>query len=310
MNNWQYYFLKSLSRLVCLLPYTVLLQVGDKLGRLYYRIAVRQRLRAEQQIQESLAVSAAEAQKLIQGLFRNLGKVFLEVLYMPALTKKNIDRFVTIENREYLDEALAEQRGVVLLTAHIDNWEWLGGALALNGYPIAGVAKRQPNDQHTRVLNEFRQLVGLEVFSRGTTELVAAAKALKKGKILGFLADQDAGVNGVFVEFLGKMASTPLGPAVFAKKFKSPIVPIFIVRCPAGGHRVLVHPALRYPDDDSEEAQYDITTQMTKIIEDMVKQYPDQWMWFQKRWNTPYEEAPSPAPTVVSANTQQAGEQA
>lgn len=289
-NNWQYYLLKLMSRIICLLPYNIVISLGTMMGKLYYRIAARQRKRALAQMQESLNIPAGQAETIVKNLFLNLGRTFLEVMYIPSLTPEKIKHYVTIENKHYLANALAEGRGVVFLTAHIGNWEWLGAALSMEGFPMTSVIKRQPNDQHTRILNEYRQMVGIEIFARGTTELVGAAKALRKGKILGFLADQDAGGNGVFINFLGKMASTPLGPAVFAKKFKCPVIPAFIIRKPEGGHRVMIHPPLYYQNTGNEaEDLYNLTLSMTQIIEDTIKQYPDQWLWFQKRWNTPFE---------------------
>ncbi|MDD4599684.1 MAG: lysophospholipid acyltransferase family protein [Negativicutes bacterium] len=290
-NEWQYHLLKTISRIVCLLPYRAVLFLGRQLGKLYYHIAARQRRRALAQLIESTGVSPAEGTRIIKKLFLNLGQTFLEVMYIPSLTPEKIKKYVTIENRHYLEDAVAEGHGVVFLTAHVGNWEWLGAALAMDGFPMTTVIKRQPNDQHTRILNEYREMVGLEIFARGTTELIAAAKALKKGKVLGFLADQDAGYSGVFLKFLGKMASTPLGPAVFARKFKAPVVPVFIVRRPEGGHRVMIYPPLYYENIGGDpESLHKLTERMTKITEDTIRQYPDQWLWFQKRWNTPFKE--------------------
>ena len=127
----------------------------------------------------------------------------------------------------------------------------------------------------------------MEIFSRGTSELLSAAKALKKGKILGFLADQDAGPGGAFIEFLGRTASTPMGAAVFAKKFNSPVVPAFIIRQPDGRHKVEIGEILRYEDTgDSDKDLFDLTYRMTKILEQKITANPTQWLWFQKRWNT------------------------
>ena len=286
-NAWQYSLLKNISRMVCLLPYSWVLSLGNNIGKLYYHIASRQRERALNQIQECLGISVEASQQIIASLFRKLGQTFLEVLYMPVITPEKMQSYVTIENRHYLDQALGTGQGVVLLAAHIGNWEWLGASLAMAGFPVASVIKRQPNDQHTRILNEYRQMAGIEIFARGTTELISAARALKSGKVLGLLADQDAGPNGLFVEFLGKMSSTPAGPTIFAKKFKTPVVPVFIVRKPEGGHKVIVHQPLYYQDTGKEDEDiYRFTMETTKIIEDTIRQYPDEWLWFQKRWNT------------------------
>jgi KDO2-lipid IV(A) lauroyltransferase len=291
-NTWQYYLLKAFSRLVSLLPYGFILFLGDLLGTLYYHIAARQRRRALAQIQAALGLSPEEAQQIIKSSFKKLSKTFLEVMTMPSLTPEKIKRYVKIENPHPLADAVAQGRGVVLLSAHIGNWEWSGAALAMAGFPLTAVIKPQPNDQHTRILNEFRQKAGMEIFSRGTSEMLSAAKALKQGKILALISDQDAGESGIFIEFFGKMASTPLGAAVFAKRFKCPVISSFIVRDPSGGHRLLLSRPVFYQDTGNEtEDNYRFSVIITKMIEDTIRQYPDEWLWFQKRWNTKYDES-------------------
>ena len=287
-NAWQYYILKIISQLLCLLPYASILALGKVLGRLYYHIAARQRRRALLQIQERLGISFSEAEDIIKRLFIKIAQTLLEVMYMPALTPEKMERYVTIENRHYLTEAVAKGRGVVYLSAHLGNWEWMGAALAMAGFPVASVIKSQPNAQHTRIINEYRQQAGITIFARGA-ELLSAAKALKQGKVLGFFSDQDAGIQGTFVNFLGKMASTPRGAAVFAKKFKSPIVPAFIVRRPQGGHSIMIDPPIYYEDTGDEKQDiHNLTVRLTGMIENKIKEYPDEWIWFQKRWNTPF----------------------
>ena len=119
---------------------------------------------------------------------------------------------------------------------------------------------------------------------------MAAGRALKNGKLLGFLADQDAGPGGAFIEFLGKTAATPLGPAVFSRKFRAPVVPAFILRRPDGKHTVRVYERMEYVDTgDTEKDLYDLTVRMTRLMEEVIRENPTQWLWFQKRWNTPPE---------------------
>ena len=288
-NTWQYYMLKALSWVLCLLPYRLLLLIGSLLGRLYYLLAPRQRRRATKQIREHLQLSQSEAEIIIKSFFVKLGQTFLEVMYMPALTPQKMLSYVKMENRHYLEEAMAAKKGVVFLTAHLGNWEWFGAALASAGFPVADIVKAQPNEQHTRILNEYRQMFGIEVFLRGTSEVIGAARAVKKGKLLGFFVDQDAGVDGVFVKFFAKMASTPLGPAVFARKFNAPVVPGFISRCPEGGHRIVFQPPIYFQDSGQpDEDLYSLTVKMTQIVEQAIRTNPDEWLWFQKRWNTPW----------------------
>ena len=286
-----YWLLMLLSRIICYLPHSALLTLGRGAGILYYRFIKKQRQRAIGQMMAGLAISEEEAKKLVKASFINMATNVFEIFYMPRLNENNFRAYIDIEHLERLTDALAEGHGVVVLTGHIGTWEWLSAAFTLSGLPVTAIAKPQPNEQYTRVLNDLRATIHVEIFSRGTSELLAAARALKQGKILGFLADQDAGPGGAFIDFLGRPASTPMGPAVFSRKFNAPVIPAFILRQEDGRHRVIVGEALRYEDHgDTDRDLYDFTVRMTRILERVVRENPTQWLWFQKRWNTPPEE--------------------
>lgn len=286
-----YKTLMMLSRICCHLPHSWLLAMGKGLGILYYKLIKKQRELAIKQIRRSLDLSREEAEGIIRQSFINMGRNFFEVLYMPHLNKKNFKKYIEIDHLERMEQALAEKHGVVVLTGHVGNWEWLSAAFTMNDMPVTAIAKPQPNMQYTRVLDDLRATINVEIFSRGTSELLAAARALRHGKILGFLADQDGGPGGAFVPFFGKLASSPMGAAVFAKKFNSPVLPAFILRQPDGHHKVVIGEILRYEDTgDSDKDLYDFTYKMTKILEKIIRENPTQWLWFQHRWNTPPDE--------------------
>lgn len=285
-----YNSLMALSRALRFLPHGALLLLGALLGRLYYMIIKKQRERAVRQMMQGLSISEKKARKIVRASFVNLAQNMLEILYMPKLNRENLHEYIEIEHLERLKDALAEGHGVVVLTGHIGTWEWLSAAFSLSGLPVTAIAKTQPNAEYSRVLDDLRATIGAEIFSRGTSELLAAGRALKNGKILGFLADQDAGPGGAFIEFLGKMAATPLGPAVFSRKFRAPVVPAFILRRPDGKHTVRVYERMEYVDTgDTEKDLYDLTVRMTRLMEEVIRENPTQWLWFQKRWNTPPE---------------------
>lgn len=286
-----YKILMFMSWVACRTPYSWLLAAGKGLGILYFKFIKKQRNLAIRQMMASLKISQQEAERLVRLSFINMGRNFMEVLYMPALNKENFRKYIEIDHLEIMEKALAEKHGVVVLTGHVGNWEWLSASFTMNDMPVTAIAKPQPNMDYTNALNDLRAKINVEIFSRGTSELLSAAKALKKGKILGFLADQDAGPGGAFIEFLGRTASTPMGAAVFAKKFNSPVVPAFIIRQPDGHHKVEIGEIMRYEDTgDSDKDLFDLTYRMTKFLEQKIMENPTQWLWFQKRWNTPPDE--------------------
>ena len=130
---WLYYLLKTMSTVISWLPYKAVVVIGKGMGHLYHKIAKKQRVRAEETIRERLGYSQEQAEATIKSLFVKLGITFMEIMYMPALNKDNIRGLVTFDRPEVLWEALEEKHGVVMLACHMDNWEWLGAALALNG---------------------------------------------------------------------------------------------------------------------------------------------------------------------------------
>ena len=189
------------------------------------------------------------------------------------------------ENNMEVLRAIYTRPGMIVLGVIL-----LGAALALSGFPLSAVEKPQPNHIYSDFMNELRKGVGQEIFSRGTSEILGCARAMKKKRMLGLIADQDGGYDGIFVPFLGKMASTPTGPAYFSRKFNAPIVPIFIVRKEGNyGHLAIVKDPIYYEDTGDRKADdYNVTLKMTQIVEEVIKEYPDNWLWFQHRWNTPY----------------------
>ena len=285
-----YKTLMLISRMIRLLPYDALLALGKIFGHLYYLLVKKQRERAVAQMMPALNISETQARKLVRKSFINLARNMLDIFYMPNLNEKNLSQFIEIDHLERMRAALAEGHGVVVLTGHVGTWEWLSAAFSLNGMPVTAIAKLQPNAEYSRALDDLRATIHVEIFNRGTNELRAAGRALKDGKILGFLADQDAGPGGAFIKFLGKTASTPMGPAVFARRFNAPVLPAFILRKEDGRHLVKIGEVMHFEDTGDTDADLlHFTEKMTKILEEVIRENPTQWLWFQKRWNTPPE---------------------
>lgn len=289
-NEWQYKVLRGISNLVCTMSYERILKIGAALGPVYSLVAKKQKIRGMNNAKLGMHISDAEADKLLEDLFKNLGRSAMEILYMPKLTKEFINAHIEIQGTEYLKQALAMNKGVVVLTGHIGNWEWMGASLAAFGYPTTTIVKKQPNAQFTRLLNEYREMVGMEVFARGGSEMIKAAKAMKQKKLLGFLADQDGGFQGLPIKFLNQESSAVLGPATFASRFEAPVLPIFASRKP-GGHIVHVLEPLFYEDTgNKDEDLFRLTEQCVKVTEKFILEHPTEWLWFQHRWNTKPEE--------------------
>ena len=165
-----------------------------------------------------------------------------------------------------------------------------GAALALNGFPLSAVEKPQPDPVYSDFMNELRRGVGQEIFARGTNEILGCARAMKKGRMLGLIADQDGGYNGIFVPFFGRWLRHRKVRRILPASSRS-------------YHSHLHHPQekwLRPPRvcegshllrryGRPQKDDYNVTLKMTQEVEAIIREYPDNWIWFQHRWNTPYE---------------------
>ena len=280
-----YIFVKLISRFVCLLPFALRRWIGDVVGSACWLLVPGDRKKlAIENICLSLQLDEQEAKQIAKRSVTRFGRMFMEVLYFPRITPDNIRKYVTMEGEEHLREALQDGKGVVLATAHSGNWELLGAALAMCGFPLVAVVQRQTNAAMDRFINEYRTIAGMKIeYKTGVRDMV---RLLHAGKIIGLLMDQDAH-HGVFVDFFGREASTPPGAAALSRLTDAPIVPAFISNSGDGAHRVTIYPAFSIETTPDREQDILHTTQkLTKIIEDHIRLYPQEWFWLHNRWKT------------------------
>ena len=278
-----YYVMKMLSKLVCLLPYKIINYIGDIIGGLtWYIVPKKRKQMAKQNIMLALDKNEVAAEIIAKKSWTRFGAMIMEVLYFPKI-KQDINKYVEIQGREYLDEALKQGKGIVLATAHSGNWELLGGGLALNGYQIVGVAQKQTNGSMDKFINEYRKIIGMNIqYKNGVKEMI---RLLVKGNVIGLLMDQNAGKDGVLVEFFKRKTSTPQGPAFLAITNDAPIIPMFITKTSKGVHKIIIHPYIGVKRTKDKKNDINIITEkLTKIIEEHIKEYPEEWFWLHNRW--------------------------
>jgi Kdo2-lipid IVA lauroyltransferase/acyltransferase len=281
-----YYLVKALSVIIIILPERLRNFIGDVLGALCWPFVSRRRLEmAIGNAASCLGLDRAAAYTLVKQSAVRFGRMFMEVLYFPRLNRDNIHQWVRIVGEEHIVEALSYGRGAILATAHSGNWELLGAALAQYGYPIVGVAQRQTNAEMDRFINEYRTLTGMHItYKTGIREMISL---LGQGKIIGLIMDQDAKEQGIFVEFFGRMASTPSGATALARMKDSPIMPTFITRNADGTHTVIVHTLEWVEKTANRDADLTATTQkLCRLIEQHIRTYPHEWFWLHNRWKT------------------------
>lgn len=282
-----YYLMKVISRIFCLLPLKAGLLFGDVLGRLSLLFVPKWRMKmAVANIEECLGLFGAEAEKAARQSVIKFGRMIVEVLRFPLLNKDNIEEHVKIDGLRYLEEANDRGRGVIIATAHFGNWELLGAMIALKGYDMLSIARKQNNGAMDRFINECRQLVGQTIaYNRGKEGVFSMGRYLKEKKFLGILFDQDTNDTGVRLALFGKPCITPAGSAVFSRTFGCAVLPVFMHYDPDGSCRAKIYPPL-YAEktQDKERDLYQLTEQLIKILETEIRSNPPMWFWVHDRW--------------------------
>lgn len=218
--------------------------------------------------------------------YRHLGKCLMEFIRLPAMSAEEIRRVTELRGREHLDEALARGRGVILLTAHLGNWEMVGARIAADGYPLNVIARAQRDDRLTDYIRSTREVAGMRVLHREVA-VRRSLLALRQNELVGMLLDQNAGEDGVFVEFFGHLASTAPGAAAFALRTEAAVVPTFGWRKQDDRHMIEIRePVPLVRTGDRERDLLMNTAQYTKIIEEAIRAHPEQWFWLHKRWKS------------------------
>ena len=238
--------------------------------------------------------SAAERARILRGVFTSLGRQLAELCQFPRCTPENIDEVVVYDGLENYERAYARKKGVLFLTAHFGGWELSAFAHSLHGHWLHVVMRPMDNPYLDRLLQQNRtrygnKTVAKDDFVRG---LLAAMKA---GETVGILMDTNmTPPQGIFVNFFGIPACTASGLARIALRTDAAVVPGFTIWDPAlRKYRLRFDPALELVRTGNLEADITANTQMfTKVIEDYVRKYPDQWLWVHRRWKTRPEGQP------------------
>ncbi len=271
------------------LPKGWALQFGSGVGMLCYYLIKKRRQIALNNLQIVFGSDLTHAQRteICKASFINVGKTCIEFLRFPKLNTENIWDEVTVEGAENLHTALAAGKGAIVFLPHFGNWELLSlvyGALIPDR--AKAIAFPLKNTRLNAYIWQRREQMSLELIPRKRA-IRETLRALKKNEAVGFFADQNAGPEGVFVNFLGKSASAVRGPATLALKTGAPLIFSLSIRHPDDRHHVYISPPTHpNPSDDFERDVETYTTQMLKQLEAYIHKYPEQWLWLHNRWKT------------------------
>jgi len=225
----------------------------------------------------------SELRRIARRSIQNLAMGVVDTLRIPEIREKDF----CAEGHENARPFAENKEGILFLTGHFGSWELLNIGGRFIGYPMTVLARAQKHPRSDAYLNELRRTNGNQVIHKGMP-LREILRALKEGKIVGILSDQDGGRSGAFVEFFGRLSSTPPGAAVFSLRTGVPILPAFIHRQDDGRHLISIEKPLERPSPDwpAEKAETFLLQQFAKALESRIRKAPEQWLWAHRRWKS------------------------
>jgi KDO2-lipid IV(A) lauroyltransferase len=218
--------------------------------------------------------------------FEHIVMLAVDVLFTPRLVRRynwrNYSRYKNVERTKWL---MQEGRGLLIVGGHYGNFEIVGYLMGLFGFNVYSIARPLDNKFINNYLYGVRRRMGQKIIDKkGAAELMA--KTAASGATLCFIADQDAGKKGIFVDFFGRKASTYKSIGLIAITNNIPIVVGYSRRIGNHFYFELGVNRIIFPEEwtNKEDPLEWITTEYTKAIENFVREDPTQYWWLHRRW--------------------------
>jgi KDO2-lipid IV(A) lauroyltransferase len=284
-NYLEFIVFKFFVLLARLLPFKIVQRLGKLFGIFMFNfIPYRKKVALENLKKSFPEKSDEEIRRILKLAYVNLGITFFEFMGFANLKISDFDGFAKLENFDVVVEALKKGKGLILMSGHFGNWEL--GAIATGikiGKPLNVIVKKQRNKFVDREINKWRCWFGNKVIPMEKA-FRESLRILSEGGIVALLADQSAPKEGLYVNFLGRPASTFTGPAIMSIRTGAPIVMGFAIREENYGYRIVFEKIDFTPSENEDENIIKLTQLHTSMLEKYIRLYPDHWLWFHRRW--------------------------
>ena len=293
-SSLEYLLFASVARILQLLPLGMVRGMARLTGQaVYHVLPLRKKLTLLQLRRAFPELPDAEIRGIAQGSYVNLITTIFEMMWTPRLDEDSLPRVLRIHNLDVVEHARRRGSGVIMMSGHFGNWEWLStGASRLMGFNVTVVVHPIHNPAVDTLVEGWRQSMGNRVVDMGLSvrEII---RALRNREVVAMLADQSGPSGSLYVRFFGHYAATYEGPATFALRTGAPVVMSFAVRAEDGNYDVLQE---EIPTSDlrglTDENLRELTRRHVRALEGMIRRYPEQWLWQHKRWkHAPHAES-------------------
>ncbi|MBT8385835.1 MAG: lysophospholipid acyltransferase family protein [Ignavibacteria bacterium] len=251
----------------------------------YYFIPIRKKTVLDNLTNAFPEYDKKKIRRIAYNTYKSFLTAFIEILYLPKISRQELETAVNCPNKNLIVEKFQEGKGVIMLSAHFGNWEYLAASVAAQlNLPLSVVVKPQRNPYVSDWMNNVRTRWNNEIVSLGLS-IRKTYQTLKEKKVVAMVADQRGPQDSIKVEFFGRKVSVHVGPAVLALKTGAPILYGVSVRQKDFTYTTILQEISKdnLPEDD-EEKIIELSQRHTSYLESFIKEYPEQWLWMHKRW--------------------------
>ena len=251
----------------------------------YYLIPIRKKTALENLTNAFPEYDEKKIQNIAYNAYKSFLTAFIEILYLPKISRQELESAVNCPNKELIETKYREGKGVILLSAHFGNWEYVAASVALQlNLSFSVVVKPQRNPYVSDWMNNVRTRWNNDIVSLGLS-IRKIYQTLKENKIVAMVADQRGPQESIKVEFFGRKVSVHVGPVTLALKTGAPILYGIPVRQKDNSYEIVMHEISKdnLPEDDKEKI-IELSQRHTSHLESFIRKYPEQWLWMHKRW--------------------------
>lgn len=284
----QYKVLKWVLTGLSFIPRAWMNRVAVPVGQFWFRIDRRHRTIAYDNMMGALGteMSAEAIWKLVQANFIQLARMALEIPSLLKFGPETADDYISLSGQEHLAEARSRGKGILVLTAHLGNWELMAlAAPVVARMPMSVVARPLDYEPLDWLLTEIRTRTGNRIINkRKAAELIG--QMMREGRTVAILLDQNSNLaEGVYTPFFGMTACTNKGLAMFALRYDATVLPAFNIRQPDGRYQIVIAPPVALIKTGNTRKDILLNTErFNAVMEHHIRMAPDNWLWVHRRW--------------------------
>ena len=277
----EFFFISIFFFIFKIIGYKNASNLGEKIGKIFGPL-FRSSLKVKKNLENSnIGNSNEERERIVKNMWGNYGRIFADYMYIKNFRNENLFKNIEVVGENILEEIKNEKKPVIFISGHFNNFELMALYLEKSGIDLAAIYRPLNNKFLNPLMEKIRiQYICKKQIKKGISGTKEILKHFKNGTSIALMIDQRVS-EGIKSKFFNNVALTTTIPAQFVKKFECKIVPVYIER--KNKHQFILE-ILRPISFSKDENIESITMNLNKVLEELIRRKPDQWIWTHSRW--------------------------